>query len=125
MRWLGALRLTITHEDLDVYQVALDLIAWLDPMLTKSSCSADLRSKLDKATTSIVLNIAEGNGRFTGADQSTFYETAYKAAIRSAPLLDLAGVSGPDAVARLEEGRELLRRVAAMLTALSRVATHE
>jgi four helix bundle protein len=113
------------HEDLDVYQVALTLISWLDPILTKSSCSADLRSKLDKSTTSIVLNIAEGNGRFTGADQSTFYETAYKATIQSASLLDLAGGSGPDAAARVEEGRELLRRVAAMLTALSKAATHE
>ncbi len=113
------------HEDLDVYQVALTLISWLDPILTQSSCSADLRSKLDKSTTSIVLNIAEGNGRFTGADQSTFYETAYKATIQSASLLDLAGGSGPDAAARVEEGRELLRRVAAMLTALSKAATHE
>jgi len=113
------------HEDLDVYQVALKLIAWLDPMLTKFSCSADLRSKLDKSTTSIVLNIAEGNGRFTGADQSKFYETAYKATIQSASLLDLAGGNGLDEVARVQEGRELLRRVAAMLTALSKAATHE
>jgi four helix bundle protein len=113
------------HEDLDVYQVALKLIAWLDPVLAKASCSADLRSKLDKSTTSIVLNIAEGNGRFTGADQSTFYETAYKAAIQSASLLDLAGGSRPDAQARVKEGRELLRRVAAMLTALSKAATHD
>ena len=49
------------HEDLDVYQVALQLVAWLEPMLMEFSCSADLRSKLDKSTTAIVLNIAEGN----------------------------------------------------------------
>jgi len=113
------------HEDLDVYQVALKLIAWLDPMLTQFSCSTDLRSKLDKSTTSIVLNIAEGNGRFTGADQSKFYETAYKATIQSASLLDLASGSRLDEVARVEDGRELLRRVAAMLTALSKAATHD
>ncbi len=40
------------HEDLDVYQVALKLIAWLDPVLKKFSCSANLCSKLDKSTTS-------------------------------------------------------------------------
>ncbi|MFO7871585.1 MAG: four helix bundle protein [Kiritimatiellia bacterium] len=113
------------HEDLDAYQVALQLIAWLDPMLTKSSCSSDLLSKLDKSTTSIVLNIAEGNGRFTGVDQSKFYETAYKATIQSASLLDLAGGSGPNKIPGVEDGRELLRRVAAMLTALSKAATHE
>ena len=113
------------HEDLDVYRVSLKLIAWLDPMLTRSSCSADLCLKLDKSTTSIVLNIAEGNGRFTGADQSKFYETAYKATIHSASLLDLAGGNRVEEIASVEEGRELLRRVAAMLTALSKAATHE
>lgn len=113
------------HEDLDVYQVALKFIAWLEPMLTKFACSADLRSKLDKSTTSIVLNIAEGNGRFTGADQSKFYEMAYKSAIQSSALLDLAG--GPDVKlnASISDGRELLRRVAAMLTALSKAINRE
>jgi hypothetical protein len=57
--------------------------------------------------------------------RGTFYETAYKATIQSASLLDLAGASRPDSAARVEEGRELLRRVAAMLTALSKAATHE
>jgi hypothetical protein len=40
------------HEDLDVYQVALQLVAWLESMLTKFSYSADLRAKLDKSITS-------------------------------------------------------------------------
>jgi len=113
------------HEDLDVYQVTLKLIAWLDPLLAKFSCSTDLRSKLDKSTTSIALNIAEGNGRFTGDDQSKFYETAYKATIQSASLLDLAGGNRLDATVSVEEGRELLRRVAAMLTALSKAVTYD
>lgn len=109
------------HEDLDVYQVALQLVAWLESMLAHFSCSADLRTKLDKSTTSIVLNIAEGNGRFTGADQAKFYETAYKATVQSASLVDLATADGADDVSRVEQGRELLRRIAAMITALSKV----
>ena len=108
------------HEDLDLYQVALQLVAWLESMLAHFSCSADLRTKLDKSTTSIVLNIAEGNGRFTGVDQAKFYETAYKATIQSASLVDLATAKGASDVSRVEQGRELLRRIAAMLTALSK-----
>lgn len=88
------------------------------------SCSADLRTKLDKSTTSIVLNIAEGNGRFSGQNQAAFYETAYKATIQSAALVDLAAANGVADVAGVEAGRELLRRIAAMLTALSKVAAH-
>lgn len=108
------------HEDLDLYQVALQLVAWLESMLAHFSCSADLRTKLDKSTTSIVLNIAEGNGRFTGVDQAKFYETAYKATIQSASLVDLATAKGASDVSSVEPGRELLRRIAAMLTALSK-----
>jgi len=113
------------HEDLDVYQVALQLVAWLEPMLMEFSCSADLRSKLDKSTTAIVLNIAEGNGRFTGTDQAKFYGIAYKATIQSAALVDLATVNGTDGASHVEDGRELLRRIAAMLTALSKVAAND
>ncbi len=51
------------HEDLDVYQAALQLVRWLESMFTEFSCSADLLSTLDKSTTGIVLNIAEGKGR--------------------------------------------------------------
>ena len=112
------------HEDLDVYQVALELAGWLDPMLRKFACSSDLCSKLDKSTTSIILNIAEGNGRFTGADQSKFYQTAYKSTIQSAALLDLAGSAGIKHTENIGEGRELLRRIAAMLAALSKAAVN-
>ena len=113
------------HEDLDVYQISLELVAWLESMLVHFSCSADLRTKLDKSTTSIVLNIAEGNGRFTGADQAKFYETAYKATIQSASLVDLATANGGADVSRVEQGRELLRRIAAMITALSRAVGND
>jgi four helix bundle protein len=112
------------HEDLDVYQIALQLVAWLEPMLMEFSCSADLRSKLDKSTTAIVLNIAEGNGRFTGPDQAKFYGIAYKATIQSAALVDMAAVNDAGGASRAEDGRELLRRTAALLTALSKAAAH-
>lgn len=112
-----------THEDLDVYQAALHLVGWLEAMWNLLTGSADLRTKLDKATTSIVLNIAEGNGRFTGKDQVSFYATAYKATIQSASLVDLATANGGADVGQVEAGREQLRRIAAMLTALSKAAS--
>ncbi|MBT7067395.1 MAG: four helix bundle protein, partial [Verrucomicrobia bacterium] len=113
------------HEDLDVYQVALELVAWLESMVGHFSCSADLRTKIDKSTTSIVLNIAEGNGRFTGTDQAKFYETAYKSTIQSASLIDIATANGVADASRVEQGREFLRRIAAMLTALSKVVGND
>ncbi|MDA0814727.1 MAG: four helix bundle protein [Verrucomicrobia bacterium] len=113
------------HEDLDVYQIALQLVAWVEPMLMGFSCSADLRSKLDKSTTAIVLNIAEGNGRFSGNDQAKFYKIAYKATVQSASLVDLATINDAGGSLRSEDGRDLLRRIAAMLAALSKTAVHD
>ena len=113
------------HEELDVYQAALQLVVWLESMLAHFTCSADLRTKLDKSTTSIVLNIAEGNGRFTGTDQAKFYEIAYKATIQSAAFIDLATANGATDHSRVEQGREMLRRIAAMLTALAKGASNE
>jgi four helix bundle protein len=114
-----------SHEDLDVYKTGLQLVTWLESMTTELVCSADLLSKLDKATTAIVLNIAEGNGRFTGADQAKFFGIAYKSTVQSASLVDLATANGPTDVCRVDHGRELLRRIAAMLTSLSKVAAHD
>ncbi len=113
------------HEDLDVYQAALQLVAWLESMFTEFSCSADLLSKLDKSTTGIVLNIAEGNGRFSGTDQAKFLGIAYRSTVQSASLVDLATANNSADTSRVDIGRELFRRIAAMLTSLSKVAAHD
>jgi len=65
-----------------------------------------------------------GSVKGGGQDQATFYETAFKATIQSVSLVDLATAGGVADGARTEAGRELLRRIAAMLTALSKVAAH-
>jgi four helix bundle protein len=113
------------HEDLDVYQAAIQLTGWVESMFAEFSCSADLRGKLDKSTTAVALNIAESNGRFSRADQTTFLRTAYKSAVHSASLVDLATVNNPADPSRLHEGREILRRIAAMLTSLAKAITHD
>lgn len=113
------------HEDLEVYQVALRLVAWIEPMRNQFSCSTELLAKLDKSTTSVVLNIAEGNGRFSGMDRSKFIDTAFKATIQSAALLDLATVNGGDDLTNVNHGRDLLRHAAAKLAALAKVVANE
>lgn len=114
-----------SHEDLDVYQTALRLTGWVERLFTAFSCSADLLSKLDTSTTAIVLNLAEGNGRFSGTDQAKFLGIAYKATVQSASLVDLATARSSAAPSQVEAGREMLRCVAAMITSLSKVASHD
>ena len=111
-----------SHEVLEVYQTALHLVSLVEETWIEFSYSADLRSKLDKSTTSIVLNIAEGNGRFSGADQVKFLGIAEKATVQSASLLDVATANSRSDPCRGEEGHEMLRRIARMLRSLSRAA---
>ena len=97
------------------------LSSWLERMSSQCTCSSDLLSKLDKSTTSIVLNTVEGNGRFSGTDQAKFLGIAYRATVQSATLVDLTTADCcPADPSPVEEGRDLLRRIAAMLRQLSK-----
>ncbi len=63
--------------------------------------------------------------RVAGTDQAKFYGIAYKATIQSASLVDLAPVKAAGVATRAEGGRELLRRIASMITAFSKAAAHD
>jgi four helix bundle protein len=77
------------HEKLEVYQASLSFIAWLEPVLQKAPKSLAVADQLDRASTSIPLNIAEGNGKFTGADRCRFFDIARGSALESAAALDV------------------------------------
>jgi hypothetical protein len=60
------------HEKLEVYQESLvprGGIAWLEPLLQKLPKAVAVRDQWDRASTSNVLNLAEGNGKFTSPDR--------------------------------------------------------
>ena len=108
-----------SHEGLEVYQTALLFTEWVENNIGSSSCSSDLLAKLDKSSTGIVLNIAEGNGRFSKTDQIRFLRISHKATIQSASLVDLAVVDSLSDV-KTQDGKNMLRQIAAMLISLSK-----
>jgi len=112
--------LFFSHEKLEVYQAALRFSGWIEDMYPTLSCSTDVLAKLDKSSTAIILNIAEGNGRFSQADHVKFLRIAYKATIQSASLVDVAIPGRSSAGDHEREGMELLRQIAAMLTSLAK-----
>ena len=64
------------HEKLEVYQESLvpqGGIAWLEPLRQKLPKSVAVRDQLDRASTSIVRNLAEGNGKFTSPERCRFF----------------------------------------------------
>jgi len=105
-------------EKLDAYRVALEFHALACQILPKRGY-AELRDQLDRASISIVLNIAEGCGRRSPADKGRFYSMARGSATECAAILDLLGVRGVVDDRLRKRARTLLVRVVQMLTRLA------
>ena len=111
------------HEKLDVYQLELKFLGWATEFLTdlfqqSASNTRELRQQLDRASLSALLNTAEGNGRRQGRQRAKFFDDARGSAIECAACLD-ASVAKKFAVPeRIESGKQMLVRIAAMLSKL-------
>jgi four helix bundle protein len=106
------------HEKLEVYQEALAFVAWVEPLLQELPKSVSVRDQLDRASTSIVLNLAEGNGKFTSPDRCRFFDIARGSALECAAALDVLACQGRCESSVVEPGKERLRRIVSMLVGL-------
>jgi four helix bundle protein len=84
-------KVSYKFQELKVYQMALD---YVDKVYSLSSRLPDseqfnLRSQLQRATTSIVLNIAEGSTGQSNAEQSRFLGLALRSYMETVACLDL------------------------------------
>ena len=113
----GPADLQFDHQRLDVYRVGLEFQA-LVPRLVPRGRAAGLRDQLDRASSSILLNIAEGTGRFARAEKASFYLIARGSATECAAALDVLLVRGLVDAALHRHAHGLLIRVAQMLTRL-------
>ena len=77
------------HEKLDVYRDAISFCAWVGEFLPSIPAKVSARDQLDRASTSIPLNIAEGNGKFSARDRAGFLEMARGSALECAACLDV------------------------------------
>lgn len=109
------------HEKMDVYAASLELITFArETIRAFPRGKSNLADQLERAATSVALNIAEGAGEFAPKEKVRFYRIALRSAGECAAIIDvsrrLVVVSEP----REKQGRELLSRIVAMLTALIR-----
>ena len=109
------------HERLDVYRVAIDFIVLANDVAERLPRGrAYVADQLQRAGTSISLNIAEGAGEFSSKEKARFYRMAKRSATECAAILDVCSkleLAEKDAV---NTGRELLLRIVAMLTQIVR-----
>jgi four helix bundle protein len=80
---------------------------------------ASLRDQLDRASASIVLNLAEGVGRSSVADRAHFYTIARGSAFECAGVIDLLHARGTLAKEAHLDARTLLVRVVQMLSRMT------
>jgi len=106
------------HEKLEVYQESLAFIAWLEPLMQQLPKSLAVRDQLDRASTSIVLNLAEGNGKFTLPDRCRFFDISRGSAVECAAALDVLASQGRWELTVVAPGKERLRRIVSMLVGL-------
>jgi four helix bundle protein len=99
----------------DVYRVALEFQALVPSLLPRRGV-AGLRDQLDRASTSIVLNIAEGAGRFARAEKASFYLIARGSATECAAVVDVLLTRRLITAGVHRHAHGLLIRVAQMLT---------
>jgi four helix bundle protein len=112
--------MTLDHAKLDVYQRALELLDQLDVVHELMPPGrAHLKDQLDRAGTSVVLNIAEGAGEFSPPEKQRFYRMARRSAIETAAILDILERRRSLPVESLQPARDLVVRVVSMLVRLA------
>ena len=104
------------HEKLDVYRLSIAVVALLEPIL--ESGKLNVLRHLDEASTSIALNIAEGNGKRSRLDRARFLDIARGSALESAACLDVLVARGKLVAAGALAPKQALVRIVAMLTKL-------
>ena len=114
------MKIYFDHEKLDVYRKALAFAQWAEVILERIPKSAAVHNQLDRARTSIVLNIPEGNGRFTPADRCKFFDIARGSGLESAGCLDFIFIKKLISEPELEEGKTILKDVISLLVGLIR-----
>src|SRR5437660_8680174 len=103
------------HEKLDVYQESIAFCGWVGDLLSDFTGKAAAKDQLDRASTSLPLNIAEGNGKFSHADRSRFLEIARGSALECAACLDMLTVRKFIGAERVVPAKEQLVRIVNML----------
>ena len=76
--------------------------------------------RLDRASTSVPLNIAEGNGKFTSPDRCRFFDNARGSALESGACLDVMVAKRFVSAGEIQADKAMLVKIVSMLFGLIR-----
>jgi four helix bundle protein len=112
------MKIYFDHEKLNVYQVSLAFNEWVGELLPSIEAKAAAKDQLDRAATSISLNIAEGNGKFSKRDRARFFDIARGSALEAAATLDVLVSRKLMTSAKVISAKEQLVQIVKMLIGL-------
>ena len=112
--------MVLDHERLDVYHLALDFLVFANGVIEGLPRGrSHLADQFTRASTSIVLNLAEGAGKLSKPDKRRYYLTARGSATESAALLDVCVRLKLLDEAAQKAGKDMVVRVVSMLIRLA------
>ena len=107
-----------SHEKSNVYQRSLEFIDFLNQLISSNSTKLNIFDQLDRAVTSIPLNIAEETGKYTPKDKCRYYDIGRGSALECAACLDVLLKREKITKEFCEKGKNLLLEIVSMLTGL-------
>ena len=109
--------MTLGHEKLDVYRLSIGYVAWVYKKAGGLRGNHRfVRDQWLRASQSIPLNIAEGNGKSAEADRRRYFEIARGSALECAAIQDVLVVGEALDKQESRERKIELDRIAAMLS---------
>jgi four helix bundle protein len=113
--------MSFLFEKLDVYQKSLDFAERIESICNQfPKGNAHLADQMRRASLSIALNIAEGNGRWHKKERKNFFLIARGSAFECVPLVEIARRKGFISKELSFELKEKLEEISRMLSALAR-----
>ncbi len=112
------MNLRFDHEKLNVYQASLKFVAWATELISNVQVKAAVKDQLDRASTSVPLNIAEGNGKFAIRDRCRYLDFARGSALECAACLDVLVAKRLIDIASITSGKQQLVEIVSMLMGL-------
>jgi four helix bundle protein len=113
------------HEKLVAYQRSIQFVVWANPILEHISSKLAAHNQLDRASTSVPLNIAEGNAKHTAPDRCRYLDAARGSALECAACLDVLVAKGQLTSDQVRDGKAVLHETVCLLVGLIRSLSPE
>ena len=117
---MNTARISFDHEKLVTYQRSIHFVAWASQFLKNFSTKLAVYDPLDRASTSVPLNIAEGNAKHTARDRCRYFDTARGSALECAACLDVLVAKGKSTADQVQDGKAILYETVSLLVGLIR-----